>query len=402
MNYLVLYPGRFQPFCPHHEAVYKKLCDKFGSKHVLILTSDKTDPDRSPFNFDEKKQIINSYGIPDGKVIKVRSPYSPVEVTSKLSDNVSLIFVYGEKDAERLAYTKKDGTPGYFTKFESKEKLTEPGRLRGYVYVAPTVSITIPGYGQMSASSVRKAIKEGLPFSDIFPKLDKDTLELLEKRLGKKKMSETQGLKTKPANEPFKMDKDFYKKVYALYGLEYQDQEELDEAPKGKKKNEEERTISFYHGRMEEILPEDVTILFSEDKNSIFIKFPEKYRSSKFKKGIDKTADRKKEDEEDAKDRADDTFITGLSFKTPKDTLRSISTVKSAKTSIRSKIRSITPSMNRLPSTIKITKDPEKKSNLLKSLAILKKFYDELKAVVDQGTKADIEKKDQEKKEDGK
>ena len=49
---IAVYPGRFQPFGPHHKKVFQALQKKFGE--VYITTSDIKSPPRHPMNFKEK------------------------------------------------------------------------------------------------------------------------------------------------------------------------------------------------------------------------------------------------------------------------------------------------------------------------------------------------------------
>ena len=63
-DYVVVYSGRFQPFHKGHYATYQHLVKKFGKDNVYIGTSDKTDNQKSPFNFKEKKTIMTKmFGI---------------------------------------------------------------------------------------------------------------------------------------------------------------------------------------------------------------------------------------------------------------------------------------------------------------------------------------------------
>src|SRR5210317_1095544 len=57
-NIVVVYAGRFQPFHKGHYATYSHLVKKFGKNNVYIGTSNKTDNNKSPFNFKEKVMII--------------------------------------------------------------------------------------------------------------------------------------------------------------------------------------------------------------------------------------------------------------------------------------------------------------------------------------------------------
>jgi cytidyltransferase-like protein len=57
-NVIVVYSGRFQPFHKGHFATYQNLIKKFGKDNVYIATSNKTDNQKSPFDFREKKTIM--------------------------------------------------------------------------------------------------------------------------------------------------------------------------------------------------------------------------------------------------------------------------------------------------------------------------------------------------------
>jgi hypothetical protein len=68
-NFVVVYAGRFQPFHKGHFATYQGLVKKFGKDKVYIGTSNKTDNQKSPFNFKEKKVIMTKmFGISSNKI----------------------------------------------------------------------------------------------------------------------------------------------------------------------------------------------------------------------------------------------------------------------------------------------------------------------------------------------
>lgn len=140
-----------------------------------------------------------------------------------------------------------------------------------------------------------------------------------------------------------------------------------------------DKSILYYHRRVEDIMPDDIFIKLSEDDNTVFMKFPPKYRSKSYERGKDQT----KKDTAAAGDVNRDVHgtnrVSDLSFKTPEDALDSIKKVKSAKIDVDGRIKSLLPSLNRLPSTIARTKDPTKRANLLKSLKILQKYYNDIK-----------------------
>lgn len=139
---VAIFTGRFQPFHAGHYSVYKNLVGRFGKDNVYIATTDKKDAIKSPFGFDEKQQIMTTmFDIPEDKVVKVQSPYKPVEILSKLPDDTVYVTAVSEKDAERLR-------PGqtYFKKYDdtSKEDLTGY-KDAGYVVIAPEAKVDVGG-----------------------------------------------------------------------------------------------------------------------------------------------------------------------------------------------------------------------------------------------------------------
>ena len=143
---VAIYPGRFQPMGKHHAQTYKWLKSKFKDAHVV--TSDKVDLPKSPFSFNEKKKIINSYGIRN--VVKVKSPYKAEELLKKYDPKTTAaVFMVGAKDAGRLK--------GKF--FKDWNGKAEVGYKDGaYLLIAPHVSMKVPGYGEMSGTAIRAAL----------------------------------------------------------------------------------------------------------------------------------------------------------------------------------------------------------------------------------------------------
>jgi len=156
---LVIYPGHFQPLHRGHQAVFQKLQEEYGD-NVYIATSDKTNSNNSPFDYNDKTVMARAANIPLDKVVQVKSTYSPAEIT-KLFDpnNTVLIFVVGVKDMEldpRFKFDdKKDGTKSYLQKFKNEE-VAEPMSKHGYIMSAPTVEFELLGQPVTSATQVRK------------------------------------------------------------------------------------------------------------------------------------------------------------------------------------------------------------------------------------------------------
>jgi len=150
---IAIYPGRFQPMGAHHKASYDWLAKQFGEKNTYIVTSDKTDPQRSPFNFKEKKSIINKHGIKN--IVKVINPYNPQELLKKFDPKKTVVvYMIGEKDAGRLSSYKRLMKYNKTTSVAYKD-LENP---YAYYIYAPHVSYKIPSFGEMSGTNIRKAL----------------------------------------------------------------------------------------------------------------------------------------------------------------------------------------------------------------------------------------------------
>ena len=175
-DYVVVYSGRFQPFHKGHYATYEHLVKKFGKNNVFIGTSDKTDNQKSPFNFREKKIIMTKmFGIPSSKIVQVKNPYAPLEILKNYDENTTaLITVVGEKDEQRLGGR-------YFTPYKGS---VDAGYMdKGYVYASPAQSNAISG------TDVRKWLGSGETeerkklFTKVYPKFDQRVFDLITKKL---------------------------------------------------------------------------------------------------------------------------------------------------------------------------------------------------------------------------
>ena len=177
-NVIVVYSGRFQPFHKGHFATYQNLIKKFGKDNVYIATSNKTDNQKSPFDFREKKTIMTKmFGIQSNKIVQVKNPYAPTEILSKYdAAKTGFITVVGEKDEQRLG-------GNYFTPYKGKVEL---GYLdKGYVYASPSQSNPISG------TDVRNWLGKGSDdekkegFLKAYPKFDATVFKFITLKLAK-------------------------------------------------------------------------------------------------------------------------------------------------------------------------------------------------------------------------
>jgi hypothetical protein len=147
---VVIYPGRFQPFHKGHADVFASLQAHYGSENVFIVTSNKTDGAKSPFNFSDKVRFMHAAGIPDHSIIETNGKvYDLPDVFKPQADNIIFIAAVGAPDAQRLnpGALKKDGTPGYFLKLPGSMDQAVSADQHGYVVIAEerAENVTIGG-----------------------------------------------------------------------------------------------------------------------------------------------------------------------------------------------------------------------------------------------------------------
>jgi cytidyltransferase-like protein len=157
-NTIVVYGGRFQPFHRGHLAAYQWLRERFPK--VFIATSGKTELDKSPFSFDEKRQQMIYTGLPSDNIIQTSNPYQPHELLEFYDgDNTVLIIAVSEKDMidnPRFSFEpKKDGTPTYYQPFEKNINNLKPLSKHGYVLIVPTFTFPILGNRLSSSTEIR-------------------------------------------------------------------------------------------------------------------------------------------------------------------------------------------------------------------------------------------------------
>ena len=151
-NIVAIYSGRFQPFHQNHYLVYKDLLKEFGNSNCYIATSNKTEPKKSPFNFNEKKKIITAlFDVPKNKVIQIKNPYSPEEILKKYPENYSYVTAVGGKDADRLTHGK------YFEVYKKGMEL-EGYKNKGYCWIIPNKMTKYKGQ-MISGTLVRDTFK---------------------------------------------------------------------------------------------------------------------------------------------------------------------------------------------------------------------------------------------------
>jgi len=160
---VVTYPGRFQPFHLGHAEVFRSLQSKFGADNVFIVTSNKVDGEKSPFNFSDKVRFMHAAGIPDHSIIEASQVYKLPDQFEGQKENLIFVVAVGEPDKQRLnpgTITKKTGGPSYFQNLPEDLDQAEMSDRHGYVVVAgerhKTISIGDQQYDVSHGTAVRK------------------------------------------------------------------------------------------------------------------------------------------------------------------------------------------------------------------------------------------------------
>ena len=202
MRTVVIYPGRFHPFHRGHKASYDYLVKKYGDKNVFVVSSNKQDPETSPFSFADKMDMMTKLGISPGQIAHVTNPYQAREITTEIDnkDNTVLIFAVSEKDMAgpdaRFDFKpKKDGSPSYIQPVPESGKL-EPMTKHAYVAVTPTVNFRVRGADANSASQIRKKYIDGNEadreqiIADLYGDADTGIKDIFDLKLGVKKSTD--------------------------------------------------------------------------------------------------------------------------------------------------------------------------------------------------------------------
>ena len=180
MDTLVIYPGRFHPFHKGHKSVYDALVKRFGKDRVFIATSNKVDPPKSPFTFDEKRAMMALTGVDPSRVVQVKNPYQATEITDNYDpQNTIALFAVSDKDmAEDPRFSfkpRKDGEPSYY---QPAQKDMVGFDKHAYIVTVPTLNFNVLGEPMRSASEFRAnfaradAEKQQAMITDLFGKYD--------------------------------------------------------------------------------------------------------------------------------------------------------------------------------------------------------------------------------------
>ena len=185
---VVIYPGRFQPFGPHHKKVFDALSKRFDD--AFITTSNIQQMPRHPLNFNEKVKHMVKMGVPKNKIIQERVPYVADNALKKFGKDTAVVYAVGRKDRGRFNMgKKKSGGLTYYQDFKSNMKNLKGYETHGYIYEAPHQKVS----GISSGTEIRNLLgspkfdekKRQQIFRKTFGYFDKSTFEMMTSRFKK-------------------------------------------------------------------------------------------------------------------------------------------------------------------------------------------------------------------------
>ena len=147
---VAIYPGRFQPFGPHHKKVYDFLKKRFDN--VYIATSNKSGGSRHPMNFAMKKKHMQKMGVPGNAIVSEPQPYIPKKILGKYNPKTTaVVFTVGSKDSGRLSGGK------YFKDYRKNYNRLQGFEKHGYTIRAPHISVRVGGQ-EIDGTTMRKLL----------------------------------------------------------------------------------------------------------------------------------------------------------------------------------------------------------------------------------------------------
>lgn len=150
---VVVYGGGFQPFHQGHLSSYLQAKKAFPNADFYVAASGNVK--ERPIPYQEKKFLATQAGVQpaDFPDIAVSTPINPKEILQKYDpEKDAFILVRSERDP--MAYTKKDGSPGYFQPYNPNQPL-QPFANHGYVFVTSKHDFNINGNSVYSGTQVR-------------------------------------------------------------------------------------------------------------------------------------------------------------------------------------------------------------------------------------------------------
>jgi hypothetical protein len=196
--------------------VFDSLKTQFPGAEVYIGTSNKVEPGKSPFSFEEKRMIAKAHGIDPSRVLLANRPYHNMDYEANFNDmsdsfdptQVEIFFAVGEKDVlQRFPMNNLDPESGldmtvrgeprakYYQMINTYKQDPQPMSVRGYI--APIRNVLDNMEEVSSASAFRMAMNDAPDeesakqiFTKQFGEMNNQVFDLVYKKIVGEKMSE--------------------------------------------------------------------------------------------------------------------------------------------------------------------------------------------------------------------
>lgn len=186
MEHVVVMAGRFHPFHKGHYQDYQKLESRFGTNNVYVITSNRTEPPKAPFTFEEKKRMMTKlYSIPASQIVEVENAYNPEEVLEGHDpDNTAFVMAMNGDDVESV---NESEIGEYFAPYDPSD--LQGYEESGYFYEIEHEPLTVKE-NDVPDKNVRKVFADSdvsertkkAFFKEVFGTFNEDLFELVNQK----------------------------------------------------------------------------------------------------------------------------------------------------------------------------------------------------------------------------
>ena len=166
---------------------------------MWIATSDKQEPGKSPFTFEEKLKMIALTGISPNSVVCCQVPYQATDITDHYDmNNTVVLYAVSEKDmAEDPRFNfptkgpnlKKDLQPAHMQQWNGWDNAKSLAN-HSYVTTVPTITFNVMGEPATSATEIRQRFpnlssdQQKTFINDLFGNYSDSVLNIMRNKLG--------------------------------------------------------------------------------------------------------------------------------------------------------------------------------------------------------------------------
>lgn len=156
---IALFVGRFQPFHLGHLKVIKWILKKYDKVVIVIGSSQESSTEKNPFSSKERKEMIN-------KTLKAEQikRYGIVEIPDVYDDDIWVQTILKKVKFDTV-FSNNSWVKRCFEKFNVRVK-------------------EHPKYGNISASEIRRQMREGKEWESLVPKEVEKTLKRISLKKG--------------------------------------------------------------------------------------------------------------------------------------------------------------------------------------------------------------------------